>query len=795
MNNGNGNGEPIREHGESYVPEELPILPISDAVIFPFMMVPLVLSDANLIRLADDCLAHDKMLGAFSQREVPDEDEEAETPEQDLVYEYGTAVKIQKMLRFPDGSMRLLGQGVARIRIRSFVQSAPYLKARVAKVEEETAPESRTLAYMRGVANNFLKIIDSSESLSDELKVVVMNIDDPGRLADLIATNLDIEVAEKQQVLEAASVVKRLQILAKIVVRELEVVELGEKLQSRVRKSIDKDQREYYLRQQLKAIRRELGDSEESGVEIEELRERVEAAELPDHVRAAAEKEVERLSRMSPGASEYTVSKTYVDWLLDLPWLQSSKDKLDLKNAEEVLERDHYGLEDVKERILEFLAVRKLKGDNRGPIICLAGPPGVGKTSLGRSIADAIGRRFFRFSLGGMRDEAEIRGHRRTYVGAMPGRIIAGIKECGTNNPLIMLDEIDKLGQDFRGDPASALLEVLDPEQNNSFTDHYLALPFDLSGVLFITTANMLDTVPRPLLDRMEVIQLPGYTNLEKLEIAKRYLVPRQIEENGLDSSRIRFTDAGLRSVIAGYTREAGVRELERKIGSVCRKVARKVARSRRRRLFSINAKTVDEFLGNPDYSSDELRRRLSPGVATGLAWTPVGGRILYLEGAKLPDGSGSMKLTGQLGSVMQESASAAYSYLRARFGGNERYGDFFKRNDLHIHIPAGAVPKDGPSAGIVMATVILSLMTGKRVDRRTAMTGEITLTGDVLPIGGLLEKVLAAHRAGIRRILLPQANEPDLDDIPEEVAADIRFVCVRTVDDVWAEIFPDLEA
>ena len=793
MKNGKANGEMSQDLGEGYVPEELPILPISDAVIFPFMMVPLVLSDTNLIRLADDCLAQDKMLGAFCQRELADDDEEV--PEHELVYKYGTAVKIQKMLRFPDGSMRLLGQGIARIRIRSFVQKSPYLKARVTRVDEETSPESRTLAYMRGVANNFMKIIDSSENLSDELKVVVMNIDDPGRLADLIATNLDIDVAEKQQILEAVSVLKRLQVLAKIVVRELEVVELGEKLQSRVRKSIDKDQREYYLRQQLKAIRRELGDAEESGVEIEELRERVEAADLPDYVRTVAEKEVDRLGRMSPGASEYTVSKTYVDWLLDLPWLVSSKDKLDLKYAEKVLERDHYGLEDVKERILEFLAVRKLKGDHRGPIICLVGPPGVGKTSLGRSIAEAIGRRFFRFSLGGMRDEAEIRGHRRTYVGAMPGRIITGVKDCGTNNPLFMLDEIDKLGQDFRGDPASALLEVLDPEQNNSFTDHYISLPFDLSKVLFITTANMLDTVPRPLLDRMEVIQLPGYTNLEKLEIAKRYLVPRQISENGLDTGRIRFTDAGLKALIAGYTREAGVRELERQVGSVCRKVARKVARSGRRRKYSITAASIPEYLGNPDYSSDELRRHLRPGVVTGLAWTPVGGRILYLEGAKLPNGGGQLKLTGQLGSVMQESASAAYSYLRARFGDREPYSDFFRSNDLHIHIPAGAVPKDGPSAGIVMATVILSLMTGKRVDRRTAMTGEITLTGDVLPIGGLLDKVLAAHRAGIRRILLPQANEPDLDEIPEEIAADITFVCVRNVDDVWGEIFPGLEA
>jgi len=780
--------------GEAHVPEVLPVLPISEAVIFPYMMVPLVLSDENLIQLADDCLAGDKILGAFAQRELHvDEDGEAdEPPGEDLLYRIGTAVKIQKMLRFPDGSMRLLGQGVARIRVKEFVDDKPYLRAAVEAVPEKLATDPRTLAYMRGVANNFLKIVDSSESLSDELKVVVMNIDDPGRLADLIATNLDIDVHEKQSVLEAVSPLERLQILSKVVVRELEVVELGQKLQTKVRKSIDKDQREYYLRQQLKAIQRELGDVDDSSVEIEDLNERLAEADLPENVRAAAEKEVGRLARMSPGASEYTVSKTYIDWLLDLPWLVSSEDKLDIKRAEKILERDHYGLEDVKERILEFLAVRKLKGDHRGPIICLVGPPGVGKTSLGRSIAEAVGRDFFRFSLGGMRDEAEIRGHRRTYVGAMPGRIISGLKECGTNNPLIMLDEIDKLGQDFRGDPASALLEVLDPEQNNSFTDHYISLPFDLSRVLFITTANMMDTIPRPLLDRMEVINLPGYTNLEKLEIAKRYLVPRQVEENGLEGAHIRFTDAGLRALIANYTREAGVRSLERTIGSVCRKVAKSVAAGRRKRQV-ISAKNLTTYLGNPDYDPDRLRSRAKVGVATGLAWTSVGGKILYLEGVTLPNGSGQLKLTGQLGSVMQESANAAYSYLRGQWGALPQYASFFKDLDVHIHIPAGAIPKDGPSAGITMASVLFSLMVDEAIDRRTAMTGEITLTGDVLPIGGLLEKVLAAHRAGIRKIIMPALNEADLEDIPDEAAKDITFVCTRHVDEVFAEVFPAL--
>ncbi len=781
---------------EVRVPDVLPILPISEAVIFPFMMVPLVLSDRKLIQLADDCLAGDKMLGAFAQRPSSEEEDEEETEtsgeEEKLIYSVGTAVKLQKMLRFPDGSMRLLGQGVARVQLRGLTSRRPYLKGRVSVVAEDDSRDSRTLAYMRGVANNFMKIVDASENLSEELKVVVMNIDDPGRLADLIATNLDIEIGEKQQILEEPSPRKRLQLLAKIVMRELEVVELGRKLQLRVRKSIDKDQREYYLRQQLKAIQRELGDTDEASVEMDELKERIAAADLPETTRTAVEREYERLSRMSPSASEYTVSKTYVDWLLDLPWHVASEDKLDLRRAERLLERDHYGLADVKERILEFLAVRKLKADNRGPILCLVGPPGVGKTSLGRSVAEAVGRKFFRFSLGGMRDEAEIRGHRRTYVGAMPGRIIAGLKECGTNNPLIMLDEIDKLGQDFRGDPASALLEVLDPEQNWSFTDHYLSLPFDLSKVLFITTANVLDSIPRPLLDRMEIISLAGYTNLEKLEIARRYLVPRQVESNGLSGGLIRFSDTALRQIITEHTREAGVRELERRIGAVCRKVAREVVRGKRvqRRISLAN---LNDYLGSPPYSDDRLRSRARVGVATGLAWTAVGGKILYLEGVLLPNGSGAMKLTGQLGSVMQESASAAFSYLRSRFGERPEHREFFRAHDLHIHIPAGATPKDGPSAGIALASVMLSLLLGRPIDRLTAMTGEITLTGDVLPIGGLKEKVLAAHRAGVRRIILPAANEPDLEEIPREAARDIRFVPVKHIDAVWREIFPRL--
>jgi ATP-dependent Lon protease len=613
---------------------------------------------------------------------------------------------------------------------------------------------------------------------------VAMNIDEPGRLADIVAMNLDIDVQEKQRALELLHPRDRLEFLSKIVLRELEVVELGQKLQSRVRKAIDKDQREYYLRQQLKAIQRELGDTDQSTVELEDLKTKIDEADLPDEVREVALKEYDRLARMSPGASEYTVSKTYVDWLLELPWKVVSTDNLHLKHAEEVLDRDHYGLDDVKERILEYLAVKKLKSDMRGPILCLVGPPGVGKTSLGRSIAEAMGRKFYRLSLGGMRDEAEIRGHRRTYVGAMPGRILHGIKTAGSNNPLIMLDEIDKLGQDFRGDPASALLEVLDPAQNNTFTDHYLNLPFDLSNVLFITTANVLHTIPRPLLDRMEVIQIAGYTRLEKLQIAKRYLVPRQLQENGLQARQLHFTAAALDHIIADYTAEAGVRQLERTLGAVCRKVAKGIA-SGKRKTVRLSVLNLEHYLGTPEFQEDERRLRPIVGVAAGLAWTAVGGRILFVEAVAMP-GQGSLRLTGQLGNVMQESAQAALSYLRSRYVTTEGEAGWFRGHDVHIHLPAGAVPKDGPSAGIALASALMSLYRRIPVGNRVAMTGEISLTGDVLPIGGLKEKVLAAHRVGMTDIVLPKANERDLEELPDEVKDAITFHPVEKVEEAW---------
>ncbi len=765
------------------IPTSMAILPISEAVVFPYMMVPLVLSDPNLIRLADDALADAKVLGTFAQLPARNEEEE-EPPFGEDIYEVGTAVAIQKMLRFPDGSMRLLGQGVARIRRKRYKSTEPYLVADVEVLEELPATDTRTIALMRGVANNFIKIVESSEALSDELRVVAMNIDDPGRLADMVATNLEISVEEKQEALEILHPRKRLEMLSKVVLRELEVVELGERIQSRVRKAMDKDQREYYLRQQLKAIQRELGDVDQSTVELDELREAIEEAALPDSVREVTVKEFGRLARMSPGASEYTVSMTYIDWILDLPWLKSTEDNLNLKRAENILERDHYGLHDVKERILEFLAVKKLKSDMRGPILCLVGPPGVGKTSLGKSIGEAIGRNFYRLSLGGMRDEAEIRGHRRTYVGAMPGRILHGIKTAGSRNPLIMLDEIDKLGSDFRGDPASALLEVLDPAQNNTFTDHYLNMPFDLSDVLFICTANMLDTIPRPLLDRMEIIHIAGYTRLEKLEIAKRYLVPRQVTENGLTRGKIRFTDASITHMITEYTAEAGVRNLERTIGSICRKAARGFATGKRKPV-NISVKNLETYLGVAHFAEDERKSHPMIGVTAGLAWTSVGGRILFVEAVEMP-GNGNLRLTGQLGSVMQESAQAALSYIRSRYSKTEEQAKWFSTHDIHIHLPAGAVPKDGPSAGVAIATSLMSLFRKIPVHHRVAMTGEISLTGEVMPIGGLSAKILAAHRVGMREVIIPAANEKDLEDLPEEVTGAIDFHPVSWVEEAW---------
>ena len=761
----------------SRIPKELAILPINDAVVYPLMKVPLLLNDPKLLRLADEALADHKVIGAFTQT-----DPEEGKPGPEGIYKVGTAIHIQKMIRFPNGEMRLLGQGVTRIRIVSIAQREPYMRAKVEVLEEVEEQSELLRAYLKTVVNSFSKVIDASESLPEELKIIIDNLDEPGRIADVIATHLKIDLPFKQKLLEEINVVERLKLLSKYINEELEVLRLGQKLQSDVKKAMDRDQREYYLRQQLRAIKRELGEEEDRTLEIDELRDKIAGTKLSKEARGVAEKELDRLQKMSPGAAEYTVSKTYIDWIIETPWEVSTEDNLDITLAARVLDEDHYDLEDVKERILEFLAVKKLKKSMKGSILCFIGPPGVGKTSLGKSIARAMGRKFVRISLGGMRDEAEIRGHRRTYIGALPGRIIQGMRSAQSNNPVFMLDEIDKLGSDFRGDPASALLEVLDPAQNNSFEDHYLNIPYDLSKVLFITTANLLDTIPRPLLDRMEVMELPGYITLEKIGIAKRYLLPRQIEENGLSAKTLAIRDAGLRHIINFYTREAGVRELERKIATICRKMAKRYA-SGRRRPARVSERNVRKFLGIEEYTGEIALKRPVVGVATGMAKTMTGGEILFIEALKMK-GRGGMKLTGQLGDVMKESAEAAVSFVRANYLPKSDETDFFEKYDIHIHVPAGAVPKDGPSAGVAIAATIASLLFNKPLRNDYAMTGEITLTGKVLPIGGLKDKVIAAHRAGIRTIIFPKGNLRELEEIPKTIKKDLTFVAIARADE-----------
>jgi ATP-dependent Lon protease len=766
----------------SQVPSELAIIPINDAVVFPLMMVPLALNDPDLLRLADEALAEHKIIGAFTQRES-----EVDKPAPEQIYNVGTAVHIQKMIRFPNGEMRLMGQGLSRIRLVEVTQVSPYMKAKV-EVLEEVEKESDVLkAYISMVNNTFSKIVDESENLPNELKIILSNLKEGGRIADVITTNLNLDLDRKQKLLEQEDVLERLKLLSTYLTDELEVLHLGKKLQSDVKKEMDREQREYYLRQQLKAIKRELGEEDERMIEIDELRAKIEQAKLTDKAKEAAEKELDRLQKMSPGAAEYTVSRTYLDWILDLPWIEGTDDNLDIKLAEKVLNEDHYDLESVKERILEFLSVKKLKQTMKGSIICFVGPPGVGKTSLGQSIARSMGRKFVRMSLGGMKDEAEIRGHRRTYIGSLPGKIIQGMRTAGSSNPVFMLDEIDKLGMDFRGDPASALLEVLDPAQNHSFEDHYLNIPFDLSNTLFITTANLLDPIPRPLLDRMEVMELPGYITLEKIQIAKQYLVPRQLDENGIPDGLLQFTDEGLRKIALNYTREAGVRNLERKLASVCRKIARKVASGNKRRV-KITEKNVVKYLGIPQFSSESAMKKPVIGVATGMAKTMTGGEILFIEALKMK-GRGHLKLTGQLGGVMKESAEAAISFVKANYLNKAEDKAFFDKYDIHVHVPAGAVPKDGPSAGVAIATTIASLLFDAPIRNDFSMTGEITLTGKVLPIGGLKDKVIAAHRAGIKTVILPRENKRDLEEIPDTIKKSLEFILISTANQAIEKI------
>jgi ATP-dependent Lon protease len=759
-------------------PEELPILPIRESVLFPKMLLPFMVSQDRLIKLIDSALLANKMIGivAIKNKEV------AEVKPEDL-FEVGTAAYILKMLKMPNNSIRLLIQGTSRIRVDGFTQQEPFLRARVKALADEGDKDTATQALMSGVKGIFQKFVEMAPNLPAELAIMAMNVEEPGILADLIASTLNLTLEDKQAILETLGVRARLEKVNLLLNKELSVLEMGSKIQSQVREGMDKSQKEYFLREQLKAIQKELGDKDERTLEIEELRERIAKAKLPPEAMKEAERELDRLAKMPPSAAEYTVARTYLDWLIEIPWAVATEDNLDIRQAQKVLDEDHYDLEKVKKRILEYLSVRKLKADMKGPILCFVGPPGTGKTSVGKSIAKALGRKFIRMSLGGVRDEAEVRGHRRTYVGALPGRIIQGIRKAGSNNPVFMLDEIDKLGMDFRGDPSSALLEVLDPEQNYSFSDHYLEVPFDLSKVMFITTANILDPIPAPLRDRMEVLDLPGYTEEEKLKIAKDFLVPKQVQAHGLTGENIQFTDEALRRIALEYTREAGVRNLEREIANVCRGVARRVAEGAEG-LARVEGESIPSYLGPIKFFSEVAERTSEPGVATGLAWTPTGGDILFIEATRMKGRKG-FSLTGQLGEVMKESAQAALSYVRVKAKALKIPENFFDGSDIHIHVPAGAIPKDGPSAGVTMFTAITSLLTGRPVRSDVAMTGEITLRGLVLPVGGIKEKVLAAKRSGITAVILPKRNEKDLEEVSEQVRKEMKFHFVQKMDEV----------
>ncbi len=767
------------------IPAELPILPLRDTVLFPNSFMPLAVARESSVRLIDDAIANGKLIAVFTQRDAA-----VEEPGQTDLFSVGTATHIHKMFKLPDGSLRLIVQGLARLKLDEVVATQPYLRARVSAATEGTNDADRLEidALARNIKTNFQQVVSLSPLLSDDLQTLAMNITEPGRLADFIASSLStISTAVKQEVLETLDIRARMDSLNRILIKELEVLELGSKIQSQVQSEVGKNQREYFLREQMKAIQKELGEGDDQTKEIEELQEKIEAAGMPESVKKEAQRELDRLSKMPVAAAEYTVSRTYLDWLVALPWTKRTDEVIDLPKTKATLDADHSGLEKAKDRILEYLAVRKLNPDVKGPILCFVGPPGVGKTSLARSIAESLGRKFVRVSLGGMRDEAEIRGHRRTYIGALPGQIIQGLRRAESKNPVFILDEIDKLGSDFRGDPSSALLEVLDPEQNNSFRDHYLDVPFDLSEVLFITTANVLDPVPPPLRDRMEVLEIAGYTEEEKLKIATDHLVDKQVKNHGLTPEYIQFTPDAIRQVIRGYTREAGVRNLEREIGALCRKVARRRAEGNETPI-NITPDIVVEFLGAPKFLDEEMEERTKePGVAIGLAWTPAGGEVLFIEASKMA-GGGSLTLTGQLGDVMKESARAALSWLRTHAREYNIDPDFFTKAEMHVHVPSGAIPKDGPSAGVTMATAMASELTGRPVRGDIAMTGEITLSGRVLPIGGVKEKVLAAKRLGIREVILPKQNAKNVnEDLTPELRQDLTVHLVSTIDEVLA--------
>ena len=770
--------------------DELPVLPIRNAVLFPGAVAPFDVGREKSVALVEDIEnLNQPVIAIFAQRDPATDD-----PGQEDLYPVGVAARVLKALKHSSGNYSLILQGLVRVRMEGFTQEGPYIRCRISKLEEPKADDVEAEALAMSLRDIAKQVIQLMPELPREASSLIDSIQEPGQLADLVAANLDAPVDEKAELLETIDAKDRIRKVLRLLTRQLEILKMRERINSQIKEEMGKNQREYVLRQQLKAIKEELGEEDGDSGDLDVLEERIAKADLPKEADKVARKQLKRLRSMQVGSAEYTVVRTYIDWILDIPWTKQTTDNLDIASVRKVLDEDHSGLEKVKKRIVEYLAVRKLKKDKKGPILCLIGPPGVGKTSLGRSVARALGRKFHRISLGGVHDEAAIRGHRRTYVGALPGQVIQGMKKSGTINPIFMLDEIDKVGRDFRGDPAAALLEVLDPEQNDTFSDHYLEIPYDLSKVMFIATANVGDTIPAPLRDRMEIIQIPGYTRREKLDIAKVHLVPKQIDEHGLKPEQVTLSDEAVESVIESYTREAGVRTLERQIAAVIRGIAVKVAEGNEGP-FTVQVKEdLKEYLGPPRFTSEVAERTSETGVATGLAWTSVGGEILFIEATRM-HGTGKLQLTGQLGDVMKESAQAAMSYVRTRskdFGLPE---DFLEKSDLHIHIPAGAMPKDGPSAGVTMMTALVSLLTGINVRHDVAMTGEITLRGRVLPVGGIKEKILAAHRAGIKRVILPERNTADLEEVPEEVRTDLEFFPVKKMDEVLANALTEPDA
>jgi ATP-dependent Lon protease len=761
------------------IPETLPVLVLRDIVVFPYMIVPLYVGRAKSKKAVDSALNTDRLILLLTQKDIS-----VEEPNEEQMYQYGTVALIVRMLKLPDGRMRVLVQGISRIKVRSLIDNDKIMQAEILQLEDEE-PATLTLgdkAMIKNVRQKFEQAGKLGKSISNEILIIAENIEEPGKLADIIAANLELKIPDSQRILEEVNSMKRLGKVHEFLNYEIEMLSIQNQINVKAQGEMDKNQKEYFLRQQLKAIKKELGEEAENADEINSYTKKLNEAKMPETARKETEKNIDRLKKMHPESAESSVIRTYLDWMFELPWGISSKDNMNLKRAKGILNHDHYGLDKVKERILEYLSVRKLSAKTHGPILCFIGPPGVGKTSLGKSIARALNKKFVRISLGGVHDEAEIRGHRRTYVGALPGKIIQELKNAGSDNPVFMMDEVDKIGQDFRGDPSSALLEVLDPEQNNTFTDHYLGVPYDLSKVLFITTANLIEPIQPAFRDRMEVIEIHGYTEEEKIEIARRHLIPRQVEANGLNSHWIEFTPGALKNIIALYTREAGVRNLEREIGGICRKVAHKVALGEKK-LYKITIRNLEKYAGVPKLFRDQLLEESSIGVATGMAWTPYGGDILFIE-VKLIPGKGTLILTGSLGEVMKESASAALSLIKASAGQLKLAAELFEKNDIHIHIPEGGIPKDGPSAGITLATALISAFTGIAVNREIAMTGEITLRGKILPVGGIKEKVLAARRAGIRTIIMPEKNKKDLSELKDGHIQAMSFIFVSDFKD-----------